>query len=282
MRLITYSAIFGFLVMSVAAPSDADAQCRRRVIVGPGVTVVGPCQPTPPPVVVVQPAPPAPPPAAAPPPPPPPPATSTVVRPVIPCDAPPPRRVYRRRYRRVQLFTLGLYGEGTMFKKGGMGGGGFYAQLRLGRGLELYGSVGASGSCTHCNEDNYRRTDLRTSLGLQYYMARKHWRFKPFVRGTIVYQSVTYRDPLMDHEGSPVLKEGQIGGELALGLEWRPLRWLSFSADIAYLGLSRINKGDDDISPQQSLLDQNRMGGVPTVSKTENGVNFRFSAAIRF
>ncbi len=63
----------------------------------------------------------------------------------VPCDMPPPRRVYRRRYRRVRLFTLGIYGEGTMFKKGGMGGAGIYAQLKLGRNLHVYGSVGGLG-----------------------------------------------------------------------------------------------------------------------------------------
>jgi len=279
MRLITYPAIFGFLVIALAAPSEADAQCRRRVIVGPGVTVVGPCLPLPPPVVVVQPVPPPPPPAAAPPPPPPPSPKATVVAPVVPCDVPPPR-VYRRRYRRVRLFTLGLYGEGTMYKTGGMGGAGFYAQLKLGRGLHLYGSVGGSASCTHCNEDNYRRTDLRTSIGLQYYMSRRRWRLKPFIRGTVVYQAVSFRDPLLEEAGS-ILKESQVGGELALGLEWRPLRWLTFAADVAYLGLSRVGH-EDEVITQQVLLNESRMKGVPTVNKTEHGVNFRFTAAIRF
>ncbi len=279
MRLITYPAILGFLVIGLASPSDADAQCRRHVIVGPGVTVVGPCQPLPPPVVVVQPLPPPPPPAAAPPPPPPPSPQATVVQPVVPCDAP-PARVYRRRYRRVRLFTLGIYGEGTMFSKGGMGGAGLYAQLKMGRGLHLYGSVGGSSSCTSCNENNYRRSDLKTSLGLQYYMARRGWRLKPFIRGTIVYQAVSFRDPLMQDDVGAVLNESQVGGELAVGLEWRPLKWLTFGADIAYLGLSRVSK--DDITTQQVVLDQSRMGGVPTVRKSENGVNFRFTAAIRF
>lgn len=277
MRLVTYPAIFGFLVITLAAPSEADAQCRRRVIVGPGVTVVGPCQPLPPPAVVVTPTPPPPPPTAAPPPPPPPP----VVQQADPCDVAPPPRV-RRRYRRVRLFTMGLYGEGTMFKKGGMGGGGFYAQLRVGRALHLYGSLGASGSCTQCDPDNYRRTDIRTSFGLQWYMARRHWRLQPFLRGTLVYNSVKYRDPLLMDEDNTVSKENQFGGELAVGLEWRPLRWLTFSADIAYLGLSRMGRDDDDVVTQQSLLTESRMNGVPTVNKSEHGVNFRFSAALRF
>lgn len=276
MRLITYPAIVAFLVIGLASPSDAEAQCGRQVIRGPGVTVIGPCQPLPPPVVVVQPLPPPPPPVAAPPPPPPP--TTTVISPVVPCDTPPPRRVYRRSYRRVRLFTLGIYGEGTMFKKGGMGGAGFYAQLKLGRNLHVYGSVGGSASCTSCDEDNYRRTDLRTSIGLQYYMARSHWRLKPFVRGTVVYQAVSFKDPLMEEEGS-ILKESQVGGELALGLEWRPLSWLTFGADVAYLGLSRVSKGEDHT---QVILNERRMNGVPGVGKTENGVNFRFTAAIRF
>lgn len=280
MRLITYSAIFSFLVIGLAAPDQADAQCRRRVIVGPGVTVVGPCQPLlPPPVVVVQPLPPPPAPTVAPPPPPPIPQV-TVIRPVVPCDVP-PARVYRPRYRRLRLFTLGLYGEGTMFKDGGMGGAGFYAQLKLGRNLHIYGSVGGSTSCTSCSEDNYRRTDLKTSIGLQYYMSRHHWRLKPFVRGTVVYQAVSFRDPLMDQEAGAVLKESQIGGELALGLEWRPLRWLIFSADIAYLGLSRVGN-DNDITTQQVVLHESRMRGVPSVGKSQNGVNFRFTAAIHF
>lgn len=274
MRLVTYPAIFGFLVITLAAPSKADAQCRRRVIVGPGVTVVGPCQP-PPPTVVVTPTPPPPPAEAAPPPPPPP----TVQQPAAPCDVAPPPQV-RRRYRRVRLFTMGLYGEGTMFKKGGMGGGGFYAQLRVGRTMHLYGSVGGSGSCTTCNEDNYRRTDIRTSFGLQWYLARRNWRIQPFLRGTLVYQSVTYRDPLMEEAGS-ILKQNQFGVEMAFGLEWRPLRWLTFSADIAYLGLARMGD-NEDMTTQQALLDESRMGGVPTVAKTEHGVNFRFSAALRF
>lgn len=274
MRLVTYPAIIAFLVIGLASPPEADAQCRRRVIVGPGVTVVGPCQP-PPPAVVVTPTPPPPPATAAPPPPPPPPNTNVAP---APCDVPPPPRV-RRRYRRVRLFTMGLYGEGTMFKKGGMGGGGFYAQLRLGRAFHLYGSVGASGSCTTCDPDNYQRTDIRTSFGLQWYMARRNWKLQPFFRGTLVHQAVKYRDPLLD-EGS-ILKQNQFGVEVAFGLEWRPLRWLTFSADVAYLGLARVG-GDDDINPQQAILNDSRMGGVPTVDKTEHGANFRFSAALRF
>ncbi len=281
MRLITYSAIFGFLVISLASSDQAQAQCRRHVIVGPGVTVVGPCQPVPPPVVV-QPAPPAPPapPAAAPPPPPPPPS-ATVVKPVVPCDYPPPRRVRRLRYRRVRLFTMGLYGEGTLFNKGGMGGTGFYAQLKLMRSFHLYGSVGVSGSCTQCNENNYTRVDVRSSVGLQYYIARPSWRLRPFVRGSLVYQAVTYRDPTAADESRPVLKGNQLGGELALGLEWRPLRWLIFSADIAYLGLSRMDDAGGS-NLQQQLLQESRMGGVPTLNKEEHGVNFRFGAALRF
>ncbi len=285
MRLITYPAIVAFLVIGLVSPSEADAQCRRGVIVGPGITVVGPClpppifvvRPLPPPVVVVQPLPPPPPPAAAPPPPPPSPQ-ATVVAPVVPCYAP-PARVYRPRYRRVRLFTVGMYGEGTMFSKGGMGGAGLYAQLKVGRGLHLYGSVGGSSSCTSCDPDNYRRSDLKTSLGLQYYMSRRNWRIKPFIRGSIVYQAVNFRDP-MSFDNDSILKESQVGGELALGLEWRPLSWLVFGADVAYLGLSRV--GNDEFVTQQVVLDQNRMDGVPTVNKNEHGVNFRFTAAIRF
>ncbi|MDY0003300.1 MAG: hypothetical protein RBU30_18525, partial [Polyangia bacterium] len=81
-----------------------------------------------------------------------------------------------------------------MYKSGGMGGGALFAQLRVSRALHLYGSVGLNGSCTNCNANDPSRLDLKTTVGLQYYFL-SHSRFAPFLRGSLVYQAVNFKDP---------------------------------------------------------------------------------------
>ncbi|MFH2006339.1 MAG: hypothetical protein ABI333_07125 [bacterium] len=282
MRLIKYAAILGFLTAATIVPSEVSAQCRRGVIIGPQITVIGPCAPSiPPPPVYVQPVPPPPPPPEAAPPPPPaaaPPPPPPVAMQQQPCVSPPPYRPYRR-YRRVRAVTLGLYGEGTMFKDGGLGGGGFYAQIRLARKLHLYGSLGGNVSCTSCQDDGLKRTDVKTTLGLQYYFVPQRYRFTPFVRGSFVYQNVTFRDDVSEGD-RPRAKADQIGGEFAFGLEWRPIPWLIFSGDIAYIGLTRIKNDDDAI--QGDSVPANAPRGVPAVNKSDHGAVVRFGIAIRF
>jgi hypothetical protein len=176
------------------------------------------------------------------------------------------------------MFTAGMYGEGTMYRKGGMGGGGVWAQLRLGRALHLYGSIGASGSCTSCNPDDLKRADLRTSLGLQYYFLN-HRRWAPFVRGSILYQQATFRDPT-SASTEAVYRASQVGAELALGLEWRIAPWLALTGDIAYHGLSKV--GHNDVTAQSETIPPVEIPGLAGVNKFDSAFNVRFGAAIRF
>jgi hypothetical protein len=173
--------------------------------------------------------------------------------------------------------TLGMFAEGTMFKDGGLGGASFYAQLRVSRALHLYGSLGGAGSCTNCNENDLQRADLKTTFGLQYYFLAAH-RFSPYLRGTLVYQSVSYKDPNLGEEADPVLRTEQFGAEFAAGLEWKVTSWLILGADVAYIGLKRVGEAEDLEGP----LPANAGQGVPTVNNFDHGATFRLNVAIRF
>jgi outer membrane protein W len=116
--------------------------------------------------------------------------------------------------------------------------------------------------------------DLKTTVGLQYYFL-SHSRFAPFLRGSLVYQAVNFKDP-NDPEAEAIARTSQLGGELAAGLEWRAFRWLVFGADVAYVGLKRL--GED----QEGAIPMDVGKGVPTVGGFEHGATFRFSMALRF
>lgn len=290
MRATQILASLVFLASTVIAPTRADAQCVTITTGGPRVRVIGACLHPAPPVfirtrvvsspVVVLPAPPPiaivpPPPVVvvqpAPPPPPPPPV---MVYPVAPEPPPMPTPVVHHAMPRPQIFTLGMFVEGTMFKDGGLGGGGLYAQIRVGRALHLFGSLGAAGSCTNCSPDDLHRVDLKTTFGLQYYFAN-HARFAPYLRGSLVYQSVSFQDP-NDTRGEAKLQTSQFGTELAAGFELRLLRWLVLSTDVAYIGLKRIGDEHEGAIP----IDAGK--GVATVNNFDHGATFRLNAAIRF
>ncbi len=264
MRTLRIAASLAVVLASLTWSDSASAQCRTLVVGGPRVQVIAPCMPAPPPVVVrVVPVP-------APPTPPPPPVAEQ------PCPAPPPPPVVHRRYRRPQLFTLGMFAEGTMFKDGGLGGGAVYAQLRVSRALHLYASFGANASCTNCHPNDPNRVDLKTTFGLQYYFLHNRM-FSPYLRGTMVYQAVNFHDP-NDPEGTPLYKANQLGVEAAAGLEWKVTRWLILGADVAYIGLKRM--GDD--GSEDTTIPVNAGKGVATVNNFDNGATFRFNLAIRF
>ncbi len=269
MRLIPTFAGIALLLSAVTMPTEASARCRTIVVGGPMVRIIAPCIPVPPPVVVrVHPAP-------TPPPPPPPPAQPMETDPCPPPPAP-PAQVEKEVAPRLGFVTLGMFMEGTMFKDGGLGGGSFYAQLRVSRALHLYGSLGAAGSCTNCNEDDLNRVDLKTTFGLQYYFLATR-RFSPYLRGTLAYQSVRYKDP-QQPDAEPVLRARQFGVEFAAGLELKVTHWLILGADVAYLGLKRVGEHEDVEGP----LPTNAGQGVPTVNEFDHGATFRLNAAIRF
>lgn len=246
-------------------PTQAHAQCRRIVVRGPRVTVVSPCLAPPPVYVRVVPAPPPPPAVPAPPP--------VVVQPVAPCPAPPPPPVRVRRRHHFRLFTVGLLTEGTLFKDGGLGGGGVYAQIRLSRSLHLFGSVGANASCTTCHPNDPQRVDLKSTLGLQYYFLPFR-RFSPYLRGSLVYQSVQFQDP--KQENLDLGSINQLGVEVAAGLELRITRWLILGGDVAYLGLKRLDHEVDGPTPSGAPK------GLATVNDFDHGATFRLNLAIRF
>lgn len=289
MRVISSLSILVFLSTALLAPSRADAQCRTIIVRGPRVRVIAPClvprapvvvqvvpgQPPPPPYWAGQPAPVyAPPPPPPPPPAPPAPPPPVMVQPAPAYSPPPPVPTHYRSFVRPQLFTLGMFAEGALYKKGGMGGAAFYAQLRMGRAWHLFGSLGANGSCTNCNADDPNRIDLKGTLGLQYYFMENS-RFAPYLRGSLVYQSVSFKDP-NDPEADALARTSQLGGELAAGLEWRALRWLVLGADVAYVGLKRL--GDD----QEGAIPADMGKGVPAVNSFDHGATFRMSIALRF
>lgn len=283
MRHVKTAAIAILMALTLALPTRAEAQCPTGVVVGvpridvsfppvlrvriggPVVRVIGPCVPPPPLVVRVVPAPP--------PPPPPPPV-------VQPIECPPPVAV-QRRVPRPRLFTIGLFTEGTFFKEGAMAGAGLYAQLRLTRGLHLLGSIGAAASCSACNPDDLQRTDLKTTLGLQWYFVRR-FRLAPYLRGSLVYQRVAFHDP----NGSDDVAEynaHQVGFETALGLEWRITRWLVLGADVAYLGLKHAAEREAHTAAADGLSVPSReIPGVPRVNDFDHGASFRLNLALRF
>lgn len=252
--------------LAFLVPTQAHAQCRRIMVRGPRVTVVSPCLAPPPVYVRVVPAPPPPPAVPAPPP--------VVVQPVAPAAPPPPPVRVRRRFH-PRLFTVGLLTEGTLFKDGGLGGGGVYAQIRLGRALHLFGSVGANASCTNCHPNDPTRVDLKTTLGLQYYFVPFR-RFSPYMRGSMVYQQVHFQDPNQANE--EIASAQQLGVEVAAGLELKITRWLILGADVAYIGLKRVDV-DGGAAPS---IPEGAPKGVATVNDFDHGATFRLNLALRF
>ena len=141
MRAIPTLSTLIILASASWAPSSATAQCRTIIVRGPRVRVIAPClvpraplvvhvvpgYPMPPPPVMVPPAPVY---APPPPPPPPPPEPPVMVQPMPPAPPPmpPTEPVVYRPYLCPQLFTLGTFVEGSMYKDGGMGGADLFNQ----------------------------------------------------------------------------------------------------------------------------------------------------------
>jgi len=293
--------MFSAVLAALSLPSVASAQegpCRDGVMaVGPGVVVrsplgtlrVGPlvevrvrrCRrrvaqvvPPPPPAAMQ---PPPPPPAMQPPPPPPRYRVRVVTAP------PPPRRVYiypRRRYQRIGL-TLGAFGDGTFYKKGGMGGGGLMLRWRLDRNWALTTTFEGAGSCTRCVKDakDYYRRDLTWTAGVMYFPFPRLW-FAPYAQTSLMVNEVHFK------AGGDVFKVSQFGLSTGLGVEWRINRWLALFTDANLVTMFRA-KRNHDVELQGPTTGSGQdydanMKGIPQVHNSDVGASIRAGLVIKF